>query len=146
MPTCARTTPSHAWRSTSRPARPAKTNVERCDGLDNDCDGATDEGFGVGEACAAGTGACERAGVRACAEDGASAACAARPGDPVAEICNGLDDDCDGVVDNPAGASCQAAGDGGCGCELARRPRGSVLGLFAALLVVALRRRVMGSR
>src|SRR5260221_5511775 len=37
-----------------------KTNggVEICDGLDNDCDGPTDDTFGIGKACAIGTGAC----------------------------------------------------------------------------------------
>ncbi|MEZ4436419.1 MAG: hypothetical protein R3F65_28805 [bacterium] len=32
--------------------------VEVCSGVDDDCDGSVDEGFGVGEGCAVGVGAC----------------------------------------------------------------------------------------
>jgi hypothetical protein len=46
--------------------------AELCDGVDNDCDGASDDGFEVGAACTAGIGACARDGVRVC--DGADAA------------------------------------------------------------------------
>ncbi|MEZ4434486.1 MAG: putative metal-binding motif-containing protein [bacterium] len=71
---------------------------ETCDGTDEDCDGAIDEGLGVGDACTAGVGGCAAAGVTACAADG-SVACDAVPGAPAAEICNDIDDDCDGTSD-----------------------------------------------
>ena len=51
---------------------------EMCDGRDNDCDGETDEGFGVGEACSAGLGACRAEGVWVCAENGRSQCSAVR--------------------------------------------------------------------
>ena len=72
---------------------------ETCDGLDEDCDGVADEDFGAGRACTAGVGACARDGVAVCAPDGDSAVCDAVPGGGTAEICNDLDDDCDGRTD-----------------------------------------------
>ncbi|PIR74162.1 MAG: hypothetical protein COU35_03840 [Candidatus Magasanikbacteria bacterium CG10_big_fil_rev_8_21_14_0_10_47_10] len=71
--------------------------AEICDGLDNDCNGEVDDGFNVGAACAVGIGLCERTGRIAC--QAGLAACDAVPGQPAVEICNGLDDDCDGMAD-----------------------------------------------
>ncbi|MCB9543638.1 MAG: hypothetical protein H6703_14485 [Myxococcales bacterium] len=88
---------------------------EICDGIDSDCDGTTDEGFGLGEPCAVGVGACAAAGVQVC--DGASgdATCDAVAGAPGDELCNAIDDDCDGLVDEVEGAgdACEA-GEGAC--------------------------------
>jgi hypothetical protein len=75
---------------------------ERCDTLDNDCDGQTDEAFPVGEACAVGAGACERPGVLRCTAQ-EQFLCEAEAGAPVVEICNRADDDCDGEVDEDFG-------------------------------------------
>jgi MYXO-CTERM domain-containing protein len=66
---------------------------EVCDGLDSDCDGVVDDG--VTRPCGTDLGECV-AGVEACAA-GAWGPCNATG--PVAETCNGLDDDCNGVVD-----------------------------------------------
>ena len=74
--------------------------VESCNGLDDDCDARLDEAFpGVGTACSAGVGVCVRPGVRRCSGDGAAVVCDAQPGNAGVEICNGLDDDCDGTTD-----------------------------------------------
>ena len=74
---------------------------ERCDFLDNDCDGDTDEGFsGVGEVCFAGEGLCRTAGTLGCTADGTATACNAEIGQGQAEACDLLDNDCDGVTDN----------------------------------------------
>ncbi len=78
---------------------------EICDGTDNDCDGSTDEGFGVGNSCATGTGACRRQGLIVC-QPGGGAACSATAGTPSGEVCNGIDDDCDGVADEGLSCGC----------------------------------------
>ncbi len=72
--------------------------VERCEGTDEDCDGLTDEGFDLDAACTRGVGACLRDGVRVCDGEG-GAVCNAVAGQPGVEICNRLDDDCDGATD-----------------------------------------------
>jgi hypothetical protein len=46
-----------------------------------------------------GVGACEAPGTTVCAADGQGVLCGATPGTPTLESCNGLDDDCDGAVD-----------------------------------------------
>lgn len=65
-----------------------------CDGADNNCDGQTDEGFGLGNACSTACGN----GVMVCTQDGNTAECSARR--PTPEVPgNGVDEDCDGQVD-----------------------------------------------
>lgn len=105
--------------------------AESCDSKDNNCDGMIDEGFDLvndvnncgecGNVCALAnaTTKCEevlgspRCVVDACsdgykdldnvAEDGCEYACPVNP--PVAEVCNDVDDDCDGQLNegNPGG-------------------------------------------
>jgi LruC domain-containing protein/RHS repeat-associated protein len=70
---------------------------EVCDGVDNDGDGAADEGLTV--ACNSACGA----GVIACA-NGAWGRCSAPL--PADEVCNGVDDDCDGVIDDGIYPAC----------------------------------------
>jgi MYXO-CTERM domain-containing protein len=92
-------------------------SAETCDGKDNDCDGLVDEDPdgagpltlpGVGAACVV-PGGC--AGLTACTAGGI--ACVPKAIGP--EICNGIDDDCNGKIDdNPidVGAACgKATGD-----------------------------------
>ncbi len=75
---------------------------ETCNGLDDDCDGYTDETYD----CAVGSSAscttsCNSRGVNTCDSSCNWGTCA-----PPAEICNGLDDDCDGTSDE--GWACTA--------------------------------------
>ncbi len=72
---------------------------ELCDGVDNDCDGETDEDFGLGGDCETGNPACARFGKLICAADGSKAICNAPPAAGVPETCNFMDDDCDGETD-----------------------------------------------
>ncbi|MGK0361929.1 MAG: hypothetical protein ACI9U2_004249, partial [Bradymonadia bacterium] len=83
-------------------AMPGEENAEVCNGVDDDCDDAIDEGLGLGDACMAGVGACQAAGTRVCAGGGALL-CNAVVGTPDAEVCNAVDDDCDGAADEGFG-------------------------------------------
>lgn len=77
--------------------------LELCDGVDNNCDRTVDEGFDNGIGCTVGVGACQRDGVKICAPDENGTVCNASPGTPTAEVCNSIDDNCDGQVDEGLG-------------------------------------------
>ncbi|MCB9539066.1 MAG: hypothetical protein H6704_22790 [Myxococcales bacterium] len=99
---------------------------ETCNGLDDDCDGETDEALGLGAACAVGQGACRVEGVQVCGVEGALR-CDAEPRAPDVERCNGVDDDCDGRVDeaDPAlGQACDSGAMGACGVGARRCTEG----------------------
>ena len=90
--------------------------AEICDGQDNNCDGVDDDGdpegggvcdTGMSGVCSEGTEACID-GMLSCVPDNTAGA----------EVCNGEDDDCDGVADNGnpgGGAACDTGSPGVCG-------------------------------
>ena len=86
-------------------------NIELCDGLDNDCDGGTDEGLTRTTTC--GVGECAgNSGVETCSAGvWGNDTCAPFAG-ATAEVCDGLDNDCDGVEDINENGVCNTLPDG----------------------------------
>jgi hypothetical protein len=86
-----------------------------CDAVDNDCDGSVDEPFSnLGQSCSAGSGACADDGVYVCTADKLGTECDATPGTGTAEVCNNIDDDCNGVVDDGIATTPTTCGTGAC--------------------------------
>jgi MYXO-CTERM domain-containing protein len=96
-------------------------SAEICDGLDNECNGAVDDQVGdglghkTGEVCCrfaakCGVGICT-SGAYACA--GSQVVCDGGNG-PSAEICDDLDNDCNGAIDDVPGKGAPCVLVGGC--------------------------------
>jgi hypothetical protein len=75
---------------------PGLPGVEICDGLDNDCDGIVDNGDFGGDPCDTGKYGVCAAGFTSCAGGVLSCLQSQQPG---VEICDGLDNDCNGMID-----------------------------------------------
>jgi len=124
---------------------------ETCDGIDNDCDGQTDED--LQRSC---SNACGAVGTETCSA-GAWGGCSAPASST--ETCDGVDNDCDGQVDEPDGSLCdsgEVCTDGscqppnqedggsmhaGCACDAGAMPDAGTLAPFAMLGLILLRRR-----
>ena len=73
---------------------------EKCNAVDDDCNGSTDENWpDLGLVCAGGKGQCAVKGVKVCKADNTGSTCSIQPGPPQAEICDNLDNDCNGATD-----------------------------------------------
>jgi len=86
--------------------------VEACNAIDDDCDNVVDDGF---PETVCGEGACQQT-VSTCNPAGGDPP-ECTPKDPTEEICNGQDDDCNGVVDNGdpgGGGPCMSGAPGQC--------------------------------
>ena len=76
---------------------------ELCDNVNNDCDQNTADGVdepGYGEPTNCGIGECASVGVFTCVNGDMTDTC--QPGPQSIEICDGLDNDCNNVIDNGA--------------------------------------------
>lgn len=98
-------TPDEGWAAKTGDCDDADADVhpgarETCDDVDRNCNGLPDD---VGLHCRLGAGACETTGVFNCVgQDGEFASCDAVEGSATEETCNGMDDDCDGLIDEEA--------------------------------------------
>ena len=84
-----------------------------CDGIDDDCDGASDEDYAPTSSLC-GVGSCEAFGASSCLAGVEADSC--QPGAPAADdtTCDGLDDDCDSLVDEDTADSATNCGLGEC--------------------------------
>jgi len=84
-----------------------------CDGLDNDCDGSTDEAWPTKGAACDGSDSDQCAnGTWTCRADESGLECVNETVTGIAETCNGVDDDCDGDTDEAwptKGAACDGS-------------------------------------
>jgi hypothetical protein len=81
------------------PGTPAASDGT-CNSYDDDCDGTTDEDYVV-TTTTCGVGGCARTGQKTCSGGVESNSCVA--GTPTNELCNAIDDDCDGLTDGADG-------------------------------------------
>ena len=75
---------------------------ELCNGKDDDCDGLVDEDFPtLGQPC--NQQSCQGAGQFVCNASGTGVECSVTAAGPTPEICDGRDNDCDGLIDEAPG-------------------------------------------
>ncbi len=86
--------------------------VERCNDKDDNCNGLVDDGFNIGGMCTVGLGICVREGKLECSSSGLESICNAKPGAPSKEVCDSLDNDCNGKADDGLGV--HSCGIGAC--------------------------------
>ncbi|MBI5118760.1 thrombospondin type 3 repeat-containing protein, partial [Candidatus Poribacteria bacterium] len=95
------------WVDTCTPGSPTGTDND-CDGLDQNCDGTADDGYAP-TPTTCGVGACASTGQMLCSGGSLQDTCVA--GTPTGEICDGLDNDCNGSVDDGLDADTDGVSD-----------------------------------
>jgi MYXO-CTERM domain-containing protein len=106
--------------------------TEKCNGLDDNCDGVIDNASWptgpVGTKCNNGLiGACNRDGILICNTAGTDTVCSAPTVTSQQEICNGIDDNCDGQIDNPPTGSMLPGVGEACGNGLGACQSGTII-------------------
>ncbi len=85
-----------------------------CDGRDDDCDGNIDESF-VAQAFTCGLGTCANTGISSCVEGTYTIDCTTQAvQNPNESSCDGLDNDCDGRIDEGYSSERTSCGNGVC--------------------------------
>ncbi|OGL92814.1 hypothetical protein A3H12_02850 [Candidatus Uhrbacteria bacterium RIFCSPLOWO2_12_FULL_47_9] len=83
----------------SATAKKSLKQTEVCDGKDNDCDGATDNGFNISDKCDGADSDMCLEGTFTCSTDMLSKTCSNEPSVDDVELCDDLDNDCDKSTD-----------------------------------------------
>lgn len=94
------------------PAEPLADDSS-CNGVDDDCDGPIDENY-VPQVVSCGSGACAATGTTSCVAGNESVSCTAGTAGSQDSVCNGIDDDCNGEVDEDFSAQSSTCGVGAC--------------------------------
>jgi Putative metal-binding motif len=96
-------------------------STEICDGLDNDCNGSVDEECqcnpGESRVCGSSAGECIP-GAQICTSAGVWGACSGNTGPAAYETCDGLDNDCNGLIDEGIACQCQSGDQRPCGSSV----------------------------
>ena len=95
---------------------PGVPTFDSCDGADNDCDGAVDELF-QSEVTTCGLGFCQRTGTTFCRLGEVEDSCTPLDILNATDLCDGIDSDCDGQVDEDHVRLVTSCGVGACSAE-----------------------------
>jgi hypothetical protein len=91
----------------------AAADDQTCDGVDDDCNGATDEDY-PNPASSCGTGACANTGTKTCVLGNVNDSCLEKSAAADDQTCDGVDDDCNGATDEDYPNPASSCGTGAC--------------------------------